>query len=320
VRRLALLLTVVAGALVAPATPAFAHGGDVLDATAYRTTVTGITPAEAGLTVRTVEAGARLELANHTGRTVEVLGYSGEPYLEVRPDGTYQNVNSPATYLNATRGGDPPVPVGADPTAPPSWRRVSTATTVRWPDKRTHWLSPGLPPAAAADPSRAHRLRDWSVPLREQVRTFAVRGTLDWVPPPVAWPWWAGAALLALAAAALPARWSHWAAIVALTTLVSYGVTKMLDGLPVPFVLVFSAVLVLTAAVRRTPFPQLVAGVVLAAFAGFAEIGVFRAAVLPNAGPAWLARAAVMIAIGTGLGLATAGVLRLRAAGLSSSA
>ncbi|HEY3009994.1 MAG TPA: hypothetical protein VGJ63_18280, partial [Micromonosporaceae bacterium] len=180
----ALFVTVVAGVLVAPATAASAHGADAPDATAYRTAVTGITPPQPGLTVRAVEAGARLELTNHTGKTVEVLGYSGEPYLEVRPDGTYQNVNSPATYLNATLAGDTAVPATADPTAPPSWRRVSGATTVRWHDQRTHRLSPGLPPAAAADPSRSHRLRDWAVPLREEARTFEIRGTLDWIPPP----------------------------------------------------------------------------------------------------------------------------------------
>src|SRR6185437_8626916 len=145
VRRLAVLI-VVAGALLAPATPAFAHGGEAPDTTAYRTRITGISTPEKGLTVRTVEAGARLELSNETGHSVEVLGYSGEPYLDVRPDGTYQNVNSPAAYRNQTLTGDTPVPATADPTAPPSWRRISTSTTVRWHDQRTHWLSAGLPP------------------------------------------------------------------------------------------------------------------------------------------------------------------------------
>ena len=49
--------------------------------------VTGFTPAVPGLRIRTVEAGARLELVNHSGREIEVLGYSGEPYLLVKPDG-----------------------------------------------------------------------------------------------------------------------------------------------------------------------------------------------------------------------------------------
>ena len=43
--------------------------------------MTAVSPAAAGLRVRAVEAGARLELTNHTGTTVEVLGYQNEPYL-----------------------------------------------------------------------------------------------------------------------------------------------------------------------------------------------------------------------------------------------
>ena len=94
-RRLALVV-IVAGAVIAPATPASAHGGDAPGSTAYRTTVTGLSTPEKGLSVRAVEGGARLELTNETGHPVEVLGYAGEPYLDIRPDGTWQNVNSPA--------------------------------------------------------------------------------------------------------------------------------------------------------------------------------------------------------------------------------
>jgi len=324
VRRAALFVTVVAGVLVAPATAASAHGADAPDATAYRTAVTGITPPQPGLTVRAVEAGARLELTNHTGKTVEVLGYSGEPYLEVRPDGTYQNVNSPATYLNATLAGDTAVPATADPTAPPSWRRVSGATTVRWHDQRTHWLSRGLPPAAAADPSRSHRLRDWAVPLREEARTFDIRGTLDWIPPPAAGLWWAAAALLAGAVAALASRWA-WSvgpvALIAGTIVLSYGVLRMLDGLPFAPVLFLAAAVALVAGVlslrRRVPFFLALAGAVLAVFAGLANIGVFRAAVVPIAGPSWFGRLAVLVALGAGAGMAAAGVIRLRASALA---
>src|SRR6185312_11914804 len=82
-------------------------------------------------------------------------------------------------------------------------------TTIRWHDQRLQWLSAGLPPRATADPSRSHRLRDWEVPLRVQVRTFAIRGTLDWEPPPPAWLWWLGTALTGLIGTALAIRWSR---------------------------------------------------------------------------------------------------------------
>ncbi len=313
-RRALLVLVVAAGALLAPAAPASAHGGDAPDATAYRTTVTGITPALPGLRVRTVEAGARLELTNDTGRTVEVLGYAGEPYLEVRPDGAYENVRSPAAYVNRTLAGDTPVPATADPAAPPQWRRVSTGTTVTWHDRRTHWTGADLPPAAAAEPSRTHRLREWAVPLREQARTFEIRGTLDYLPPPRAWLWWTGALLLAVvttAAARRSAAAGGAVAAAAGTILFGYAVTRALDaGVALPL---FAAALITCAAGRwRAPFFTALAGVVLAAFGGLANLGVFAAAVLPVAGPAWFARFAVLVALGAGAGLAVAGALRLR--------
>ncbi len=314
-RRVALILAVVAGALVVPATPASAHGGDAPESTSYRTTVTGISPARDGLTVRAVEAGARLELTNDTGRTVEILGYSGEPYLEVRPDGTYENTRSPATYLNRTLAGDTPVPATADPAAAPQWRRVSSGTTVRWHDRRTHWTDDDLPPVAAADPSRTHRLSDWRVPLREQTRTFEIRGTLDYLPPPPAWLWWGGALLLAAAVTAAARRWPAAGGAVALGAgllLIGYGVARAADsGVSLPL---FVAALLACAAGRwRAPFFTALAGAVLAIFAGLADAGVFRAAVVPVAGPGWFARTAVMVAIGAGAGLVAAGALRLRA-------
>ncbi len=313
-RRALLILAAVAGALVVPAAPASAHGGDAPESTAYRTAVTGITPAVDGLRVRTVEAGARLELTNDTGRTIEVLGYAGEPYLEVRPDGAYENVNSPATYVNRTLAGDTPVPATADPTAPPQWRRVSGGTTVTWHDRRTHWTGPGLPPAAAAEPARSHRLRDWAVPLRDQARTFEIRGTLDYLPPPRARLWWAGALLLAVAAAAAAHRSSAAGGALALgagTIAIAYGVTRALDsGVSLP--LFVAGLLACAAGVWRAPFFTVLAGAVLAVFAGLGDLGVFRAAVVPAVGPAWFARVAVTVAIGVGAGLATAGVLRLR--------
>jgi hypothetical protein len=307
----------VAGALWVPATPAFAHGGDAPDATAYRTAVTGISAPEKGLRVRTVEAGARLELSNTTGHPVEVLGYSGEPYLDVRPDGTWQNVNSPAAYVNATLTGETPVPATADPTAPPSWRRVSTSTTVRWHDQRTHWLGAARPSVATADPGRRHRLRDWAVPLRVQTRTLEIRGTLDWEPPPRAGLWWLGAGSLALAVIAAATRWPR--SVAAVTVIgglapISYATTRALEGGATPLVMIVAGLLAVAAGWRRPPFYLLLSGAVLTIFGGLSETESLRAAVVPAAGPGWAARLAVVVAIGVGAGVAATGALRLRAA------
>lgn len=313
--------------------PAAAHGGEAPDGTAYRTVVTGIEHPMPGLTVRGIEAGARLELINQTGRSVEILGYAGEPYLRVGPDGTYVNVHSPAAYRNETVAADTAVPAVADPAAPPQWRRVSTDARVRWHDARTHWTSADLPAPARTDPDRTHRLRDWSVPLRDGVRTFEVRGTLDWVPPPHTELWWLGALLVAagcLLVRRAPAALATIAAVCATTT-IGYAIARESDaGVPAAAALpaaltgahltaMLAALGVLTAAalqLARRPaanFALALAGTALAVFAGFADAGVFTAAVLPAPGPAWWPRVAVLLAIGGGAGLAAVGMLRLRA-------
>lgn len=281
-----LFLVIVAGALLAPATPAFAHGGDTPGATAYRTTVTGISTPEKGLTVRTVVAGTRLELSNTTGHSVEVLGYAGEPYLDVRPDGTWQNVNSPAAYVNG------------DPTAPPTWRKLSSSTTVRWHDERARGTSPG----------------HWTVPLRVQTRVFEIRGTIDRVPPPRAWLWWGIALLTGLISLAVLRRWVRPVALIGGLTPLTYALSTVLDGASPSLVLVLAGLLAIAAAVRHPPFYLALSGACLALFAGLTQTAVFRAAVLPTAGPAWLTRAAVAVALGAGAAMAVTGALRLRAA------
>lgn len=324
-RRTALFAAVLAGTLLVSAGPAQAHGGDAPDATAYRTKVSGISPAEPGLTVRAVEAGARLELLNRTGKTVEVLGYDGEPYLEVRPDGAFENVNSPTTYRNRTLGGDTPVPPGASPAAAPQWSRVSTDPSVRWHDQRTRWLGADPPPQARADDSHSHKLRDWVVPLREGVRRFEVRGTLTWEPPPPAWLWWLGALALGAGLTALGRRRPRWmgpvAAAAGMITL-GYAAARTsvgVSGLAPAYV---ASVLAVAAGVLtwlgRAPFVLALAGALLAVFGGLADVGVFGQAVVSFPGPSWLARIAVLVAIGTGAAMAATGVLRLRAAPISS--
>jgi hypothetical protein len=310
-----LLTLVVAGAVLAPATPASAHGGEGANVTSYRTTVAGISSPMDGLTVRAVEGGARLELVNDTGRAIEVLGYSGEPYLELRPDGVYQNTSSPATYVNQTLAGDTPVPATADVTMPPTWQKISSGTTIRWHDQRTHWLGTARPPQAVADPGHAHRLRDWAVPLRDQTRVFEIRGTLDYEPPPVTWAWWAGAALLGLLFTLLvrlrPRLVAPLAALAGLSV-IGYAVMRGLDGAGWSGVLLVTGALALGAAWKHPPFFLALSGFVLVAFAGLGSSDAFLAAVVPAAGPGWLARACVAMTVAAGGALALTGLLRMR--------
>jgi hypothetical protein len=338
VRLLLAVLAGLIGALVVP-TAASAHSADVPAASDYRCTVTGITGPLPGLTVTTVNAGTQLELVNHTGRPIEVLGYSGEPYLRVQPDGVYQNANSPATYLNQSLTGGPTPPASATAYAPPAWQKLSGTPAVVWHDHRAHWMLPTKPPAVADDPGSPHRISDWSIPLRDGVRQFAVTGTLDWVPPPSPAAWWAGVLLLAGAVAGLgllrrvgALRVAAAVAIAAGLAALAYAVAAAVDSGPLS---VSGALRVL---VGTQPWPLLcgvaalaagwyamlakpaadlalgLTGACLALYAGAANAAVFAHAVPPVALPGAVARLLVLVSLSAGAGLTAVAVLRMRAA------
>ncbi|MBY8872446.1 hypothetical protein K7640_11405 [Micromonospora sp. PLK6-60] len=341
-RRAGTVLAAVLAATLALAAPAAAHGADAPDATDYRTEVTAVTPARPELTVRVIEAGARLELVNRTGRDVVVIGYSGEPYLRVGPSGVYENTRSPATYLNRTLAGDTQLSPEADPAATPVWRRVDDGPAVRWHDQRTRWLDDAPPAQVAADPTREHRVRDWTVPLRDADEELTVRGTLDWLPPPDPYPWWVAAALgfLAVAGAGLlPGRAGArgLGAVGALLAAGGIGLVVLLVGreldagaqgaggllaglLTDRIWALATAVGAIAAggwALARRPaadFALALAGAGLALFGGFANLAMLSRAVAPVPWPAGWARVLVVLALGTGLGALGAGLLRLHAA------
>ncbi|MEN3611565.1 hypothetical protein AAH979_18650 [Plantactinospora sp. ZYX-F-223] len=344
-RRIGIALVAALAGVLGSAAPAAAHAADTPDGTNYRTEVTGVSPALPGLRVRVVEGGARLELENRTGRTVEVLGYAGEPYLEIRPDGVYENTASPATYLNRTLAGDTALPAGADPTRAPSWRRVGTEPVVRWHDQRSRWLAEAPPPEVAAGPDRPHRVRDWVVPLRDGLRPVELRGTLDWLPPPDPLPWWSASLLGALAIGALGVlprnsrpgrRVTVGLAVLAVVGGVAAlgfalargadaGLGGMLLGLVTgqlwPTLTGAAALAAGVYALTRRPtgdFALALAGTCLALFTGVTNAAVFLRSVVPVPWPAQWARVLVAVVIAVGGGLAVAGMLRLRATGRSA--
>ncbi|WBB70619.1 hypothetical protein [Micromonospora sp. WMMD812] len=347
IRTLLRAALVAAGALtatLATAAPAAAHGADAPDGTDYRTVVTGVAPARDGLRVRVVEAGARLELTNRTGRPVEVIGYSGEPYLRVGPDGVFENTRSPATYLNRTIAGDTTLPAEADPAAPPSWRRVADGPSVRWHDQRALYRESAPPAAVRAAPEREHRVRDWAVPLRDGTDRMEIRGTLDWVPPPDAYTWWVVATVGLLAVGALgllPAGSLPGARAFAGLggLLIAGGVAAMvytvgreldagaqgvggvllglLGGQIWALLTGLGAIAAGGYALACRPaadFAVALAGACLALFAGVANVAVFARGVAPVPWPATSARVLVAIVLVAGAGATAAGALRLHAA------
>jgi hypothetical protein len=148
----------------------------------YRSYITHVDPNVPGLSLQVLQFADRLELVNHSGQTVTVFGYEGEPYAQVLADGTVRfNIRSPAYYLNQAFYANVTVPPSASAHATPRWVVVAGTGRVEWHDHRIHWMSPVVPPQVK-DQSKRTKIFDWQVPIQVGSRNGAVAGELLWVP------------------------------------------------------------------------------------------------------------------------------------------
>jgi hypothetical protein len=334
VRHAVLAVLLAVGTVLVAAEPAGAHGVAGIQPSNLATRVLGITPAVRGVRFAAVDLGNKLELDNRTGHDLVVRGYDDEPYLRVGPAGVYENVRSPAVYLNRTRTGNVPVPRSADPAAAPQWRRVGDGTTVRWHDHRAHWLGVGDPPQARQDPGARHLIQRWTVTLTEPSGArIVVHGDVVWIPGPTPWGWAALAlALLALVVVLGRTRLARPVVAVSLAAMVVgetahilgtwagttvAGTTKLaasayaLGGIAIG-VLAFAWVV--RRGIRAAAPLLLLAGLFLALAGGLADVTVLYRSQLPTTLPDTLARLEVATVIGLGVGVAVLGGLHLRAA------
>jgi hypothetical protein len=259
--------------------------------------------------------------------------------LQVRPDGVWRNTRAPSLYVDNL--GAPTNPA-ADARAAPEWQRISHRPLARWQDHRALWHG-SPPPPVRADPSQVHRVSDWRVPLRDGALTAQVTGTLDWVPPPDPTEWWATVLLVAAAIAALGliaagagtraelvvrAGLAGGAFIVGLATVgypvlivagnaepgagsVALAVLSQMVPLLVGAAAMGAGLLALA---RRKvgDFGLVLAGVWAALYVGVTNAAVFTHAVAPITADGWWARLAVAAVLAGGLGMAGAGLLRMR--------
>jgi hypothetical protein len=148
----------------------------------YRSNITAVTPSVPGLSFQVLEFADRILMTNHTGRTVTIYGYEGEPYARVLANGTAeQNVRSPATYLNTNFYAEVTVPPIADASAPPKWEVIDRTGQFEWHDHRIHWMSP-VPPAKVKNTSKRTLIFDWQVPIEVGTVKGAIAGQLFWTP------------------------------------------------------------------------------------------------------------------------------------------
>lgn len=314
-----LVLAAVSTIGFAPAAAAHGAGGDDAPASNYRSQVTS-GPGVDGVTVRTIDAGEKLEVVNTTDQVLIVEGYDGEPYLRIGPDGVEENQNSAATYLNRTADGSAIAPPEIGD-GPPAWETVSGEPSARWHDHRAHWMG-GDPPIVTSNPGTRHELADWAVPMRIGERQLTVNGTTEWVPAPSPLPW----LLLIVASVAVPC-----ALIIRRHTMVALGVaaTVMTPALiattigswqsnaeaaigKTPVLALPFFILSLLAGsliiARSKPQDSLVLagglGAAAALVAILARFDWLTRSQLPTALPPVIARASTSLVIGTGLGLA----------------
>lgn len=194
-RRAAVALALTVGWIVALAPPASAHTVSGVGATNWKSVLTGVSPTVPGVGVKLVEGGSRIEVVNH-GAEIVVLGYEGEPYLRVGPEGVFENLQSPATYLNCSRAGCS-FPAGLSKDGPPKWKKISSGQTARWHDHRAHYMGSQLPPDVAQSPGKVHQEATWEITMTQGTTTIAVRGNYTWFPGSSPYPWLAVAAVLA---------------------------------------------------------------------------------------------------------------------------
>jgi hypothetical protein len=148
----------------------------------YRSNITSVTPNVPGLSLQVLEFADRLLLINHTGRTVTIYGYSGEPYARILANGAVeQNIHSPAVYLNTNFYANVTVPPSAAATDPPTWQIVDKTGQFEWHDHRIHWMSPVTPPQVK-DKGKLTKIFNWVVPISVGVEKTTVNGELFWTP------------------------------------------------------------------------------------------------------------------------------------------
>ena len=323
------------------AAPASAHSVSGVSATNFHTRLKSLTPAVPGLEVKVVEAGSRLQVTNHSGTEIVVLGYHDEPYLRIGPQGVFQNKLSTATYLNQTRKGKEPPPEAnnAKPTDTPIWEKISSEPEARWHDHRIHWMLATNPSQVQANPGKRQTIiPQWVVTMKQGTQTITVTGDLVWEPGSSALPWYL-LVLVLLAAVVVVGRSPAWARGLAAVTAVlvavdvfhalglglanaggiGYRLTKAVTQSPFSLLGWAAGILAIVWLLRRRSdglSAAALAGLLVALLGGVSDVGALSHSEVPFGFGAALARLAVAASMGLGFGLAVAAALRLAGVGL----
>ncbi len=331
-RRIAIAASVapvVAALVMFAAAPADAHGTSGPPAENFRSLIHGTQPRAAGFTVGLGPDREQVELRVSGPARVTVLGYQGEPYLRVDARGVFENRASTAVELNRTR-----VPLATATKTfhnDPQWRKISEDPVARWHDHRSHWMGGAIPAVVRRAPDQTHVISTWQIPIRVDGRRASINGTIEWTPPPRAWPWWLlagvlaiglfvatragaaravlGAAITVMAGAEAAHVWSTW------TFSSGSAAGRIGEALPALGAVLVS-VIALIWLVRRGEWsaaPALIlAGLFVLVSGGLADLPTLSHAYVPSRLAPDAARILVVLALGLGLGTAIVGAALLK--------
>lgn len=179
-----------------------AASSDEAAPTDYETSVVGIDPGAAGVTVEFVGDTTFVRLTVEPGREVIVLGYQGEPYLRFGADGQVaENLRAPTVFVNGPRTPDAAVDGTASPDDPPQWSIVGDGGTFVWHDHRAHWMGSMAPSGAR----RGEVIYSDSIPLLVDGQEVSVELAIVWKARASTWPTVVGVAVVILAVVAMVA-------------------------------------------------------------------------------------------------------------------
>lgn len=333
--RTAAFVVVAAALLALTAAPASAHTISGPKSTNYRSRVVAIAPSIPGISARVVDLGNKLEVTNRTSTEITVLGYEGEPYLRIGPQGVFENLHSQATYINRTRQGNTRVPPGVDtaPDAVPEWKKVSSGHSTSWHDHNIHWMQAQPPPVVAGSPGAFHHLSQRDVTFLYNGEPVRIAVALDWVPGPSGLPWIPAIVALfvvALLAVLLPRWWRLVPVLLVLLVVfdiahaIGYEIprpganpTKVLQFFTGGFVSIavwIAAVPTVIALARRRAealYGVVFVGLLVALIGGVSDLSALWKSQLPDAGPSWVMRFEVVVALGLGAGLVVGAVVQM---------
>ena len=242
--------------------------------------------------------------------TVVVLDYRGAPYVRFSRAGVEVNHNSEMYYLNQTPFALKP-PANLGPRTPPQWDRVSGGHEYGWHDGRLHAL------ASVARPGGASFVGTWRVPLLVDGRPAAISGGLWHAnPPSIVWLWPIAVLLLCVLAAWRVRRppLDRWTARVlglgALSAIAIAAVGRGLHGRPdvsvvqlveLSIVLAFVAWGLFRVVFQRPGFFTYLVIAIVALWEAIELIPTLFNGFVLIALPAFVARAATVVALGSGV-------------------